>query len=193
MAVRHPPAIYVVSPGGRHATGGICRMVDNFMTEWEQRERRPPLVLVDSYGNKGKGYMPAYFVVGILVRSFQWTVRPDRVVAPSYGGMRERPAEGNAGVAGTPAEGSCRRACPRCRVCRLLCRIASRSTASRFRNIAMRDSLHRAWYNLSRIFHQCGGARRKTRGNRVQRCPRPGCSAAGCLARQPASCCSRAR
>ena len=25
-------------------------MVDNFMTEWEQRERRPPLVLVDSYG-----------------------------------------------------------------------------------------------------------------------------------------------
>jgi glycosyltransferase involved in cell wall biosynthesis len=37
-------------------------MVDNFMTEWEQRERRPPLVLVDSYGNKGKGYMPAYFV-----------------------------------------------------------------------------------------------------------------------------------
>ena len=36
-------------------------MVDNFMTEWEQRERRPSLVLVDSYGNKGKGYMPAYF------------------------------------------------------------------------------------------------------------------------------------
>ena len=32
---------------------GICRMVDNFMTEWEQRERRPPLVLVDSYGNNG--------------------------------------------------------------------------------------------------------------------------------------------
>jgi glycosyltransferase involved in cell wall biosynthesis len=61
MAVRHPPAIYVVSPGGRNATGGICRMVDNYMTEWEQRERRPPLVLVDSYGNKGKGYMPAYF------------------------------------------------------------------------------------------------------------------------------------
>ena len=37
-------------------------MVDNYTTEWEQHERRPPLVLVDSYGNKGKGYMPAYFV-----------------------------------------------------------------------------------------------------------------------------------
>jgi len=53
MAARHPPAIYVVAPGGRNATGGICRMVDNFMTEWEQHERRPPLVLVDSYGNNG--------------------------------------------------------------------------------------------------------------------------------------------
>ena len=31
------------------------------MTEWEQRERQPSLVLVDSYGNKGKGHMPAYF------------------------------------------------------------------------------------------------------------------------------------
>jgi hypothetical protein len=36
-------------------------MVDNLMTEWEQRERQPSLVLVDSYGNKGKGHMPAYF------------------------------------------------------------------------------------------------------------------------------------
>jgi glycosyltransferase involved in cell wall biosynthesis len=36
-------------------------MVDNFMTEWEERERQPSLVLVDSYGNKGKGRMPAYF------------------------------------------------------------------------------------------------------------------------------------
>jgi glycosyltransferase involved in cell wall biosynthesis len=62
MAARYPPAIYVVAPGGRNATGGICRMVDNFMTEWEQHERRPPLVLVDSYGSKGKGCMPAYFV-----------------------------------------------------------------------------------------------------------------------------------
>lgn len=61
MAMRDPAAIYVVSPGGRHATGGICRMVDNLMTEWEQRERQPSLVLVDSYGNKGKGHMPAYF------------------------------------------------------------------------------------------------------------------------------------
>ena len=55
MAMRDPAAIYVVSPGGRHATGGYLRMVDNLMTEWEQRERQPSLVLVDSYGNKGKG------------------------------------------------------------------------------------------------------------------------------------------
>ena len=61
-ATRRPAEIYVVSPGGRSAPGGISRMVDYFMSEWEQQKRLPSLTLIDSYGTRGKWHIPAYFL-----------------------------------------------------------------------------------------------------------------------------------
>lgn len=58
--------IFVVAPGGRTATGGMCRMVDYFMTEWEARGRQPPLLLVDSSGPYVKWKMPFYFAGAFL-------------------------------------------------------------------------------------------------------------------------------
>ena len=58
-------AIYVIAPGGRTATGGMCRMVDYVMSEWESHNRRPPLVLVDSSGPYVKWKMPFYFAKAV--------------------------------------------------------------------------------------------------------------------------------
>lgn len=60
------PAIYVISPGGRTATGGMCRMVDYFMQEWQTHGRRPPLVMIDSCGPYIKWRMPFYFTAALL-------------------------------------------------------------------------------------------------------------------------------
>ena len=179
MAVRYPPAIYVVSPGGRHATGGICRMVDNFMTEWEQRERRPSLVLVDSYGNKGKGRMPAYFAAAfwcVLFNGLCGRIGLLHLHMAECGSvLRKGMLVWLARLLGVPAVVHVHAAefvdfyaaLPR-----LLQRLVSATLRCATRCIVL-------GHNLSRIFHQCGGTRRRTRGNRVQRCPRPGRSAAG--------------
>jgi glycosyltransferase involved in cell wall biosynthesis len=42
--------IYVISCGGRTGPGGMPRMVDYYMTEWEVNRRKPPLAVIDSTG-----------------------------------------------------------------------------------------------------------------------------------------------
>lgn len=42
--------IYVVNCGGRTGPGGMPRMVDYYMTEWEAQDRAPQLMLIDSTG-----------------------------------------------------------------------------------------------------------------------------------------------
>lgn len=49
-AFRSPMMIYVICCGGRTGTGGMPRMVDYYMTEWEAQDRQPPLRLIDSTG-----------------------------------------------------------------------------------------------------------------------------------------------
>jgi glycosyltransferase involved in cell wall biosynthesis len=60
-------SIYVISPGGRTATGGICRMVDYFCEEWSAAGRDPPLVVVDSSGPYVAWKMPFYFAWSVVV------------------------------------------------------------------------------------------------------------------------------
>ena len=168
-------------------------MVDNFMTEWEQHERRPPLVLVDSYGSKGKGCMPAYFVsafwcvlfnglcgrIGLLHLHMAecgsvlrkgmlvWLARVPNVPAV----VHVHAAEFVDFYAALP---------------RVLQRLVSATLRSATRCIVTGD-------NLSRILYQCGGTRRETRGNRVSTVSPTRRFSGLCLARQPASCCLRAR
>jgi glycosyltransferase involved in cell wall biosynthesis len=42
--------IYVINCGGRTGPGGMPRMVDYYMTEWEAQDRWPKLILIDSTG-----------------------------------------------------------------------------------------------------------------------------------------------
>jgi glycosyltransferase involved in cell wall biosynthesis len=65
-ATRREAEIYVVSPGGRNAPGGISRMVDYFMTEWQQQGRSPSLTLIDSYGMRSKWHTLAYFLMAFF-------------------------------------------------------------------------------------------------------------------------------
>ena len=55
------PSIYLIAPGGRTATGGMCRMVDHMMAEWEAAGREPALTLVDSTGPYVKWRQPFHF------------------------------------------------------------------------------------------------------------------------------------
>lgn len=52
--------VYIVSPGGRTARGGIGRMVDYFVRSWTADDLR--LTVVDSYGPGPKWLMPLYFM-----------------------------------------------------------------------------------------------------------------------------------
>lgn len=61
-------AVYLVTPGGLTAKGGIGRMVDYIHRTWDVRDA--PMVVVDSYGPGPKYLMPFYFlscVVRILI------------------------------------------------------------------------------------------------------------------------------
>jgi hypothetical protein len=49
-ARRSAGKIYVISCGGRTGPGGMPRMVDYYMTEWEAQGRAPQLMLIDSTG-----------------------------------------------------------------------------------------------------------------------------------------------
>ena len=62
---RRAPSIYVVAPGGRTATGGMCRMVDYAMAEWEAAGREPALTLVDSTGPYVKWRQPLHFAAAL--------------------------------------------------------------------------------------------------------------------------------
>jgi glycosyltransferase involved in cell wall biosynthesis len=42
--------VWVISPGGRDSTGGICRMVDYAAAEWERSGRAPAMRVIDSGG-----------------------------------------------------------------------------------------------------------------------------------------------
>ncbi len=59
------PSIYVVAPGGRTATGGMCRMVDYMMAEWEAAGREPALTLVDSTGPYVRWRQPFHFALAL--------------------------------------------------------------------------------------------------------------------------------
>jgi glycosyltransferase involved in cell wall biosynthesis len=59
------PSIHVVAPGGRTATGGMCRMVDHMMTEWAAAGREPALTLVDSTGPYVKWRQPFQFAAAL--------------------------------------------------------------------------------------------------------------------------------
>ena len=65
MTSRPVPSIYVVAPGGRTATGGMCRMVDYAMAEWEAAGRLPLLTLVDSTGPYVKWRQPFHFALAL--------------------------------------------------------------------------------------------------------------------------------
>jgi glycosyltransferase involved in cell wall biosynthesis len=49
-ARRSSAKIYVINCGGRTGPGGMPRMVDYYMTEWEAQDRWPKLLLIDSTG-----------------------------------------------------------------------------------------------------------------------------------------------
>ena len=49
-ARRSAGKFYVISCGGRTGPGGMPRMVDYYMTEWEAQGRAPQLMLIDSTG-----------------------------------------------------------------------------------------------------------------------------------------------
>ncbi len=68
-------SIYVVAPGGRTATGGISRMVDYMMAEWDAAGRKPALTLVDSTGPYVKWRQPFHFALALV-----------RVLAAALGG-----------------------------------------------------------------------------------------------------------
>lgn len=61
MSADAAPSIYVIAPGGRTATGGMCRMVDYTMAEWEAAGRLPTMRLIDSTGPYIKWRQPFHF------------------------------------------------------------------------------------------------------------------------------------
>jgi glycosyltransferase involved in cell wall biosynthesis len=56
--------IYLVTPGGRTAKGGISRMVDYLHREWD--EPACPIITIDSYGPGSKLFMPFFFGIAYL-------------------------------------------------------------------------------------------------------------------------------
>ena len=63
----HPGGeIWVVSPGGRASTGGICRMVDYAAAEWERSGRAPRMRVIDSGGMARGGAMLGRFCRALL-------------------------------------------------------------------------------------------------------------------------------
>ena len=60
------PSILVVSPGGRHDTGGICRVVDDLAAAWARAGHVPPMRVLDSGGmRRGPGQLGPF--VGSLL------------------------------------------------------------------------------------------------------------------------------
>ena len=58
-----PRAVYLATPGGTRARGGIGRMIDYFSRSW--READLPLVVVDTYGPGPRALMPLYFASAV--------------------------------------------------------------------------------------------------------------------------------
>jgi glycosyltransferase involved in cell wall biosynthesis len=58
--------IVVVAPGGRRGRGGMCRMVDRMLQEWQEACRQPELLLVDSTGIGPRWRMPFCFAAAFL-------------------------------------------------------------------------------------------------------------------------------
>lgn len=56
--------VYVVTPGGLRAKGGIGRMMDYYVRHW--RVADAPLTVIDSYGPGRRGLMPLYFALACL-------------------------------------------------------------------------------------------------------------------------------
>lgn len=58
--------IYVISPGGTRARGGMGRMLRYFVNEIRRRPDTPEIVILDTYGPGNKLLMPVYFAVSLL-------------------------------------------------------------------------------------------------------------------------------
>ncbi|MDY0884245.1 glycosyltransferase family 4 protein [Dongia soli] len=58
--------VYVISPGGTQARGGMGRMVRYFVNEIRRREGAPDIVVVDTYGPGSKFLMPVFFLLALL-------------------------------------------------------------------------------------------------------------------------------
>ena len=59
-------AITMIVPGGRHSTGGMCRMADYCASEWEATGRLPAVRVLDSMGPYVKWREPFHFAVCIV-------------------------------------------------------------------------------------------------------------------------------
>ncbi len=57
--------VFVVSPGGMGATGGICRMVRDAFDAWCRHDGAPPMRVIDSGGMDAKGRMPFRFALAL--------------------------------------------------------------------------------------------------------------------------------
>ncbi|MGN6389747.1 MAG: glycosyltransferase family 4 protein [Burkholderiaceae bacterium] len=57
-------AVYLVTPGGLSAKGGIARMVEYIHRTWD--EPGAPLVVVDTFGPASRARMPFYFAAALL-------------------------------------------------------------------------------------------------------------------------------
>ena len=58
--------VWVISPGGRDSTGGICRMVDYAAAEWERSGRAPAMRVIDSGGMAAGAAMVGRFGRALL-------------------------------------------------------------------------------------------------------------------------------
>jgi glycosyltransferase involved in cell wall biosynthesis len=58
--------VYVVSPGGTQARGGMGRMVRYFVNEIRRRKDAPEIIVVDTYGPGSKLLMPIFFLLAFL-------------------------------------------------------------------------------------------------------------------------------
>ena len=66
MTISGKFTVYVISPGGTQARGGMGRMVRYFVNEFRRREDTPDLIVVDTYGPGSKILMPAFFLLAYL-------------------------------------------------------------------------------------------------------------------------------
>jgi hypothetical protein len=94
-------------------------MVDNYTTEWEQHERRPPLVLVDSYGSWPRAVATASLVLSSFRDAWKRQFRPvdedgGRVLTPP-GRLVQEQVDVISSLTGTTA-------LPICIVARFVCR-----------------------------------------------------------------------